>query len=72
MKKTYTLENLDCANCAAKIETAISKMDGVNSCTISFMSQKITIDAADESFDDIIDRAYKVVKKVDRGCKLIK
>ena len=48
MKKTYKLENLDCANCAAKMETAINKMDDVESCTISFMSQKMTIEAAED------------------------
>lgn len=72
MKKTYKLENLDCANCAAKMETAISKMDDVDACNINFMSQKMTIEAADEKFEAILDDAQKAIKKVDRGCKIVK
>lgn len=72
MKKTYKLENLDCANCAAKMETAINKMDDVDSCNISFMSQKMTIEAADDKFESILDDAQKAIKKVDRDCKIVK
>lgn len=72
MKKTYKLENLDCANCAAKMENAINKMNDVDSCSINFMSQKMTIEAADEKFEDILDEAQKAIKKVDRGCKIVK
>lgn len=72
MKKTYKLENLDCANCAAKMETAINKMDDVTSCNISFMSQKMTIEAADDKFETILDDAQKAIKKVDRDCKIVR
>ncbi|TDP56322.1 cation transporter [Aminicella lysinilytica] len=72
MKKSYKLENLDCANCAAKMERAIGKIDGVNECSISFMTQKINIDAEDEKFDDVMVAAQKAITKVDRGCKIIK
>ena len=54
MKKRYNLTDLDCANCAAKMETAIKKIDGVNDATVSFMAQKMTIDADDGRFDDIM------------------
>ena len=67
MKKTFKMENLDCANCAAKMEAAIRKIDGVNDCSISFMAQKLSIDAEDESFDDIMKAAQKAVTKVDRA-----
>lgn len=70
MKKTYKLENLDCANCAAKMETAIKKIDGVADCSISFMTQKMTIDADDEGFDDISRAAQKAITRVDRACKI--
>jgi Cation transport ATPase len=72
MKKTYKMENLDCANCAAKMENAIGKIDGVNECSISFMAQKMTLDADETKFDDILDSAQKAVKKVDRDCKIIR
>ncbi|MDO5303498.1 MAG: cation transporter [Clostridia bacterium] len=67
MKKTFKMENLDCANCAAKMETAIKKIDGVNDCSISFMTQKISIDAEDDKFDEVLTAAQKAVTKVDRG-----
>ncbi len=72
MKKTYKLENLDCANCAAKMERAIGKIDGVSDCNISFMTQKMSIDAADEKFEDILASAQKAISRVDRECKIIK
>lgn len=61
------MENLDCANCAAKMEAAIKKIDGVNDCSISFMTQKISIDAEDDKFDEVLTAAQKAVTKVDRG-----
>ncbi len=71
MKKTFNLEELDCAHCAAKMETAINKIDGVISASISFMSQKLTIEAADEDFDKILKAAQKAVKKVEPDCRII-
>ncbi|MBR3785667.1 MAG: cation transporter [Firmicutes bacterium] len=72
MKKTYKMQNLDCANCAAKMETAIGKIDGVESCSISFMTQKMTLVADESRLDDILTAAQNAVKKVDRACKIIK
>ena len=54
MKKRYNLVDLDCANCAAKVEEAIKKIDGVNGATVSFMTQKLTLDADDARFDEIL------------------
>ena len=48
MRKAFKLQDLDCANCAAKMEEAIKKIDGVNSATMSFMTQKLTIDVEDD------------------------
>ena len=47
MKKKFKLEDLDCANCAAKMEEAIKKIPGVNDANVSFMTQKMTVDAED-------------------------
>lgn len=71
MKKTFRMVDLDCANCAAKMETAIQKIDGVNSATISFMAQKLTIDAEDAQFDAIMQQVVKACKKVDSDCELV-
>ncbi len=71
MKKTFKLENLDCAVCAEKMKTAIAKIDGVESVEVSFMLQKLTICAAEEQMSDIIKKAAKAIKKVDSDCKVI-
>ena len=68
MKKRYKLENLCCANCAAKIEDGIRKIPGVKDATISFMAQKLTIDADDEGFDAIMQEVIRVTKKVEPDC----
>ena len=52
MKKKFKLQDLDCANCAAKMEEAIKKIPGVNDANVSFMMQKMTVDAEDDKFDD--------------------
>ena len=71
MKKTYQLTDLDCANCAAKMETAIKKIDGVQDATVSFMTQKLTLDADDARFDEILQQAAKVCKKVEPDCTIV-
>ena len=71
MKKTFKLEDLDCANCAAKMEAAIKKLDGVNNATVSFMTQKMTIDADDERFDEVVKAAVKCISKVEPDCRVI-
>lgn len=67
MKKTFRLEGLDCANCAAKIETAVNKLEGVKEATVNFMTTKMVIEAADEKMTDIIAEAEKIIKKVEPG-----
>lgn len=71
MKKSYKLQDLDCANCAAKMEAAINKINGVNKATVSFMTQKLTLDADDSRFDAILKEAEATMKKVEPDCKLI-
>ena len=71
MKKTFALEELDCPNCAAKMEAAIKKLDGVNSATVNFIAQKMTIDADDDRFDEIVKAAAKEIKAVDPDCEVI-
>lgn len=71
MKKVFKLEDLDCANCAAKMERAIAKIDGVDSANVSFLSQKMTIEADDARFDGIIKEVVKICKKIEPDCKVI-
>ena len=72
MKKKFKLQDLDCANCAAKMEEAIKKIDGVNDASVSFMTQKMSIDADDEKFEAIMDEVVKVCKKVEPDCVIIR
>ena len=71
MKKTFKLIDLDCANCAAKMEAAIKKLDGVNDASVSFLSQKMTIDAEDDKFDEIVKQAVSVMAAVQKACKKV-
>lgn len=65
MKKTFRLEGLDCANCAAKMEAAINKLDGVKEATVNFMTTKMVIEGDDEKMPQIIAEAEKIVKKIE-------
>lgn len=71
MKKAFKLENLECANCAAKMENSIKALDGVNDCSISFLSQKMTLDAQDDKFDAILKKAAKICRKIEPDCEVI-
>ena len=71
MKKKFKLQDLDCANCAAKMEEAIKKIDGVNDASVSFMMLKMTIDADDARFDEIVKEAVAICAKVEPDCKVI-
>ena len=71
MKKHFKLRDLDCANCAAKMEDAIRKLPGVNSATVSFMTQKLTLDADDARFDEILQQAVKICIKVEPDCTIV-
>ncbi|MBD5390475.1 heavy-metal-associated domain-containing protein [bacterium] len=68
MKKVYKLVDLDCANCAAKMERSILKIKGVQSASVSFMSQKLTLEAPDDQFEEIMDEVVRVCKKVEPDC----
>ena len=69
MKKRYKFV-VDCANCAAKVEEAVKKIDGVNDASVNFMAQKMTIDADDARFDEILKEVEAVAKKVEPDCEL--
>lgn len=71
MKKVFKLIDLDCANCAKKMEDAVSKIEGVESASVSFISQKMTVTADESKFDDIMKQAVKVCKKIEPDCKIV-
>ncbi|RGD73534.1 heavy-metal-associated domain-containing protein [Anaerofustis stercorihominis] len=71
MKKKLKMDNIDCAHCAMEMEEEIRKIDGVNSANINFMLQKLTLDADDEKFDEILEQARKAVKGVDEDAVIL-
>lgn len=71
MKKTFRMIDLDCANCAAKMEAAVRKIDGVTNATVSFLTQKLTIEGDDAHFDEIVAQAVKACKKVEPDCQVV-
>lgn len=71
MKKKFKLQDLDCANCAAKMEEAIKRLPGVNDASVSFMMQKMTVDAADDRFDEIMQEVVKICAKIEPDCKIL-
>lgn len=71
MKKVYKLLDLDCANCAAKMEAAIRKLPGVESATVNFMTQKLAIEADEADFPRILEAAQPVITKIEPHCKIV-
>ena len=71
MKKTFDLVDLECAHCAAKMEDAIRKLDGVTGAHVNFLAQKMTIEGDDARFDAIVTEAVKVVRKVEPDCQVV-
>lgn len=65
MKKTFKLEGLDCANCAAKMEDRINKLEGVNQATVNFMTNKLVIEGEDDKIEEIIESAKAIIKKLE-------
>ena len=65
MKKTFLLEGLCCANCAAKIETGINKLDGIDKASISFLTSKLVIETAEEPSKELLKKIEKTVHKVE-------
>ena len=71
MKKVFKMQDLDCANCAAKMEAAISRIPGVQKVTVNFMTQKLTIEAEETDFERILTQAQDAVSRVDRDCCIL-
>lgn len=70
MKNTYRIKNLGCANCAAKMERRIKKLDGVHNASINFMTSRLTIEADDEHVDEIAKKAALICQKIEPDCRV--
>ncbi|MBQ9098718.1 MAG: heavy-metal-associated domain-containing protein [Clostridia bacterium] len=71
MKKTFEMEELDCAHCAARMEEGIRRLEGVISVSVNFLTQKLTLEAEDAVFEKVLKQADKVCRKVDANCRVI-
>ena len=71
MKKKFKLENLDCAHCAQKMEDEINKIPGVTA-AISFMAQKLTLEADDDIFEKKVEEAQKAIASVEKDCIIVR
>lgn len=72
MRKAFKLQDLDCANCAAKMENAIKNIEGVKSASISFMAQKLVLEADDDHFEAVLDEAQRACKKFEPDCVILR
>lgn len=72
MKRKFKLNNLDCANCAAKMEIAISKLNGVDNVSVNFMTQSLTLEADESVFNKILDEAVGICKKIEPECVIVR
>ena len=72
MKKVFKLEGLNCAHCAAKIEEKVSKLEGVKSVVINFMTTKMTLESLDESIVDIVEKVKKLINEVEPDVNIVK
>ncbi len=71
MKKVFKIEDIDCANCARKIEDSIKAIEGVERASLNFMAQKLTIEAEEALFDEIMKKALKAAKRVEPDCRIV-
>ena len=71
MKKVFRMKNLDCANCAAKMERAIQKLDGVQFAEVSFMAQRLTLECDEAKLPQILEQARRCVSKVEPDCQIL-
>lgn len=71
MRKVFNLEDLDCANCAMKMECNVKKIDGVKDASVNFMTQKMIIEADEKDFDEVMKKVVKTCKKIEPDCTII-
>lgn len=72
MRKTFKFDELGCANCGAKMEAAIKKIDGVVDAKVTFMTQKLVVEADDARFDEIMDEAQSICRKIEPDCEIVR
>ena len=72
MKKAFKLDEIDCANCARELQDELAKLDGVKSVSVNFMTQKLTLEADDAEFEDVLQRVVDYTADAEPGCEIIR
>ena len=70
MKKKFKLQNLDCAHCAAKMETAVAALPNIQKASVSFMMQTLTIEAEEEYIPALTEEIRAIVKRIEPDCEV--
>ncbi len=71
MHRSFKVQNLGCANCAAKMEADINKLEGVSNARVNFMTQRLTLDADEEHFNSIVDECDRICKKYEPETSIV-
>ena len=71
MRKSFKLDEIDCANCARKLQDELARLDGVDAVSVNFLTQKLTLSAADDRFDDVLERVVALAARVEPDCEII-
>ena len=72
MKKAFELDEIDCANCARELQDELAKLDGVKSVSVNFMTQKLTLEADDAEFEDVLQRVVDYTADAEPDCEIIR
>ena len=72
MRKSFKLDEIDCANCARKLQDELARLDGVDAVSVNFLTQKLTLSAADERFDDVLERVVALAARVESDCEIVR
>ena len=72
MKKIFKMQDLECANCAAKMQDAIGKIDGVEAVSVNFLTQRMTLEAPEERMEEILAKADKAIRKFEPDCRILR
>ena len=72
MRKSFKLDEIDCAVCAGKLEDAIKKLDGVTDAKVNFLTQKLSLEATDETFEDVFESVVKLTADIEPDCEIVR
>lgn len=72
MRASFKLDEIDCANCARELQNKLAALDGVEAASVNFIIQKLTLEAADDAFDEVLERALALIARVEPDCRVIR